>query len=211
MKSFFLSALTAGIMTASTAFATTNLNDASMVEETRSAEMFSGIILNAPVQVYVKQDNQSSLTIISDSRSAVNVKTEVVDGALIISAIDENSISPGTQIFVTASELCLLQVNGKGVIKAPEMINQDFMVIRVNGQGTVSADIRALKAAVMINGKGRVNLRGNAGETMYKVKGGGKVVSYGFESNKVDDTITQNKSMNKHIKEQQRKRLSVHN
>jgi hypothetical protein len=106
------------------------------------------------------------------------VETKVVNGALVIGSGSLRNVN----VYVTVTDVSLLQVNGNGVINAKTLIYSDVLLLKVNGNGIINADVRALSVGMVINGGGKIIARGSTGDRYIRVKGDGQVYAANLDA-----------------------------
>ena len=141
-------------------------------------ENFYGIILNGNANVYLMQDETSSVRVEGSVSSVEEVQTTISNGALVINSGSLRNVN----IYITMTDITLLQVNGSGVIHAMSTLNSDMLLLKITGSGIIRADVRALSVGMIINGGGRIYTSGVTGDSFVKVRGSGEVVSMNLDS-----------------------------
>jgi hypothetical protein len=139
---------------------------------------FYGIILNGNANVYLSQGEVYAIRVEGNNASTDEVTTSVSNGALVINA----GMLRNVNVYVTMTDINLIQVNGAGAIRATSTLNSDMLLMKISGTGIISADIRALSVGMIINGGGKIYAGGIAGDSFVKVKGSGQVVSMNLDS-----------------------------
>ena len=151
---------------------------ASASESRNVDQSFYGIILNGNANVYLTQGDNSAIRVEGLEANTQEVTTSVSNGALVINSGSLRNVN----VYVTMSDISLLQVNGSGVIKATTAINSDMLLLKITGTGIISADVRALSVGMIINGGGKIYAGGITGDSFVKVKGSGQVISMNLDS-----------------------------
>jgi len=139
---------------------------------------FYGIILNGNANVYLSQGDANSVTVQGKRENVDEVTTSVSNGMLVINSGDLRNVT----IYVSMTDINLLQVNGNGVINAQTTINSDMLLMKVLGDGIINADVRTLSLGTIINGNGKIYVHGITGDSFVKIKGDGKVVTANLDS-----------------------------
>jgi len=168
---------------------------------------FYGIILNGNANVYLTQGEENAIRVEGNAANTDEVTTSVSNGALVINA----GMLRNVNVYITMSDINLLQVNGAGAIRALSTLNTDMLVMKVTGSGTIAADVRALSVGMIINGGGKIYAGGITGDSFVKVKGNGQVISMNLDSLKqtayVDEIQMEDKSS---AKRRPHRALSLH-
>jgi len=139
---------------------------------------FYGIILNGNANVYLTQGDYNAIRVEGMNQNTEDVNTSVSNGALVINAGALRNVN----IYVTMTDINLLQVNGAGIIRATSTLNSDMLLMKISGTGIISADVRALSVGMIINGGGKIYAGGITGDSFVKVKGSGQVISMNLDS-----------------------------
>ena len=119
-------------------------------------EPFSGISLNIGANVYLSQGETHNVRIEADEDVMNKIITEVKDEVLIIKCDKSLHSSKDINIYITMTELKLIEVNGSGDITCQDSFNSDNIAIEINGSGDVSLFGRAENQAIEINGSGDI-------------------------------------------------------
>jgi hypothetical protein len=141
-------------------------------------QKFYGIILNGNANVFLTQGDANTVRVEGMEELTQDVTTSVSNGALIINAGALRNVN----VYVTMSDISLIQVNGSGMIKATSTVNTDMLLLKISGTGIISADIRALSVGMIINGGGKIYAGGITGDSFIKVKGNGQVINMNLDS-----------------------------
>jgi hypothetical protein len=139
---------------------------------------FYGIILNGNANVYLSQGDGNSVTVQGNRENVDEVSTSVSNGMLVINSGALRNVT----IYVSMTDINLLQVNGNGVINAQTTINSDMLLMKVIGDGVINADVRTLSLGTIINGNGKIYVHGITGDCLVKIKGEGKVITANLDS-----------------------------
>ena len=185
MKARFSLVALALVLMTTFSFGCTETNAA--VCESRTTGNFYGIILNGNANVILTQGETNSVRLEGDYQNVREVGTNVSNGALVIESGQLRNVT----VYVTMSDVSLLQVNGSGVISSKSILFSDMLLMKVNGNGTINADVRALSVAMVINGGGKIVARGSSGDSFIKVKGNGQVFSQNLDSVSVKKELSQ--------------------
>jgi len=166
--------------------------------EIRSVDQnFYGIILNGNANVYLTQGESNAIRVEGNTANTEEVTTSISNGALVINA----GVLRNVNVYVTMTDINLLQVNGAGAIRATSTLNSDMLLMKISGTGIISADVRALSVGMVINGGGKIYAGGITGDSFVKVKGNGQVISMNLDSLKqtayLDEVYVDDKSVSK--------------
>ena len=139
---------------------------------------FYGLIVNSNANIILTQSDRNSIRIEGDKRELKKIKTAIVDGAL---TIDGGNNYP-VDIYISAEELNLIEINGSARIFASGSINSDIILLKVNGSGSMKINVRALTVGMIVNGSGKIIVSGTSGESYLRVYGSGNIYTDHLDS-----------------------------
>ena len=152
---------------------------------------FYGLIVNNNANIILTQGENNSVRIEGEKSAAKKVKTEIQNGALVITG----GTDP-VNIYVTAEDISMIELNGTGKIYGRATISSDILLLIVNGHGSMKVDVKVLKVAMIVKGDGKIIISGSTGESFIKEFGNGRIFAEGLYSfSSVEDrVITESKS-----------------
>ena len=178
------------------------------IEETRILSGYSGLVLNAPIDVTLKAGSTERVTLRADDNILPLIETKVVDDRLEIGTRSGVSFSTRHPLKATVEfkQLNAIRMKGSGdmradVIKAPvlelvvggsgdvtiDRVEVDVLGISVAGSGNVTASGRAKRVGVVVEGSGDVDVAGvEARQAAVRVRGSGDVKVDAAEHLEVD-------------------------
>lgn len=149
-----------------------------VASESRDVAGFDEVELNGVGNLSIRQTGSESLTVEAEEDVLSKIRTEVVDGRLIIGP------EPGTTIrttepinyTLTVEDLRVLALSGAGNIDA-EDISTGELAVTISGTGDVSASGEADSQQIDISGSGEYRAGDlESGEVRIKVEGTGSAV-----------------------------------
>ncbi len=147
---------------------------------------FYGLISNANANIIIEQGNKHAIKIVGTHRQIENIHIRVVDGALLI---DSNEGSPVT-IYLTAEDLSLIEVNGNSKVLVNGIVNSDILLLKAGDNGSIKADIRALKVGLIVRGKGRLIVSGTCGDCFTRISEYGNINTNHLDAlNRIDEKV----------------------
>jgi hypothetical protein len=132
---------------------------------------FYGLISSANANIIIEQGEKHSIKIVGTHNQLSNIHTRVVDGALLI---EGNENAPVT-IYLTAEDLSLIEVNGNSKALVNGIVNSDILLLKAGDNGSIKADIRALKVGLIAKGKGRLIVSGTCGDCFTRISEKGNI------------------------------------
>jgi len=151
-----------------------------------SFESFSGVELDADVDVFVAQGLPQSIRMVGHSNLLDELKTEVSGGAIrIVSGrcFSEKGIRP--RVFVTIPEVTRLDVTGTGNIYTDPLIC-NILEVKLGGAGQLIINAESNKTITTLNGSGIISLNGSSNSHWVNLGGSGKIYSFLLPSNDIN-------------------------
>jgi hypothetical protein len=147
---------------------------------------FYGLIVNTNANIILSQGDENEIRVEGSKKDIKSIKAEVENGALVISG----SGSKPVDIYVSAEELNLIEINGSARVLGKGSLNSDIMLLKVNGNGSMKVDVRALSVGMVVNGSGKIIVSGSCGESYSTIKGSGNIYSDKLQSfnNRIEKT-----------------------
>lgn len=145
---------------------------------TRDLPEFDSIRFKGNGKVYLSQGTAQSVTITADENIMGELRTEVRDGVLTISAekwvMDESSV----EYDIVVTDIKEISVSGLGEFHSKDTIKVDELALRLSGVGdlSLSLDVNVLKTK--ISGTGDMKLEGKAVYHEMKISGVGDLNAY---------------------------------
>lgn len=144
----------------------------------RAATNFFGLVVNTNANVILTQGESVSVRVEGDRRLINSVQTTVTNGALIITGTNSRPVT----IYVTVQDLNLVEVNGSGKVYSTQPINSDMLLLKVNGEGSIKMDVRALTLGMIVKGKGKIIASGSVGDSFVRVFGKGNIYAQDLDA-----------------------------
>ena len=173
---FFFLTLIATLLACSATKAESN----ELISDLRTPGNFYGLVLNTNANVILTQGTETALRVEGDLRLIKSIRTEVLNGALVISGTNNRPVT----VYVTMEEINLIEINGAGKVFSSQPVNSDMLLLKVNGTGSIKLDVRALALGMIVKGTGKIIASRSVGESFVRVFGKGNVYAQGL------DTIT---------------------
>ena len=149
----------------------------------RIATTFTGIQLRFDGQVNVSQGQRAEIIIIAPPHIQSLIKTEVVEGELVISTTKcLLSAAKDVSIFVTLPRLTHLKIFGDGQINGLNRFSADDLDVQIEGSGKIKLLADLASVEIKMNGSGLVNLSGKAESNYMEIKGSGKLQLFELNS-----------------------------
>ena len=130
----------AAILLSLTGYAFPSSDSSELATDLRNVNNFSGLIVNTTANVILSQGESNSIRIEGEKDMVKEITTTIENGALIIAGNNNHAIT----IYVTATDINLVEVNGNAKIYANGLVNSDILLLKVNGSGSIRMDVRTL-------------------------------------------------------------------
>lgn len=171
---FFFLTLIATLLACSATKAESN----ELISDLRTPGNFYGLVLNTNANVILTQGTETALRVEGDLRLIKSIRTEVLNGALVISGTNNRPVT----VYVTMEEINLIEINGAGKVFSSQPVNSDMLLLKVNGTGSIKLDVRALALGMIVKGTGKIIASGSVGESFVRVFGKGNVYAQGLDT-----------------------------
>lgn len=171
---FFFLTLIATMLACSATKAESN----ELISDLRTPGNFYGLVLNTNANVILTQGTETALRVEGDLRLIKSIRTEVLNGALVISGTNNRPVT----VYVTMEEINLIEINGAGKVFSSQPVNSDMLLLKVNGTGSIKLDVRALALGMIVKGTGKIIASGSVGESFVRVFGKGNVYAQGLDT-----------------------------
>lgn len=144
---------------------------------------FYGLIVNSNANIILTQGEHNSIRLDGNKRDLKNLRATVENGALTINGGSNYPVN----IYISAEELNLIEINGCARIFASGSINSDILLLKVNGSGSLKIDVRALTVGMIVNGSGKIIVSGSSGESYLRIFGTGNIFTDNLDSFSVSE------------------------
>jgi hypothetical protein len=141
----------------------------------RNVGTFHGISSSAGIEVLLSKDNKESVVVSADDKEVVSkIKTEVINGILVISRINEwqfwKSFHGKIKVFVGYTQLDELKAS--------------------SGSSIVADDLKTIKLLAEVSSGAEISLTGSTNNLQVKGSSGGSFASYNFVSETCDAEVS---------------------
>jgi hypothetical protein len=144
---------------------------------------FYNLIVNTNANIILTQGEENSVRIVGEKSEREKVQAITENGVLVINGKNSRAVD----IYISAEEINLIEINGQARLFANGSISSDILLLKVNGTGSIKADIRALSVGMIVKGDGKIIVSGSCGESFQRIYGNGNIYSenlYSFKSSK---------------------------
>ena|SRR6056297_986431 len=159
----------------------------SVVEKTRETDDFSEIDISENLQARIKQGDEHSLTVRTDSNLHEYIITEVRGNTLKIKVKDHYQLKPTEeiQVFLTFEEIEEIEASSSSGVYSDSRIEAGEMEIDVSSSAEVKLEIKADEITGDCSSSGFIKLKGETQECRLDVSSGGEVLAKDLHSKKV--------------------------
>jgi len=214
MKTTFKSNKTMFKATALAAFVMVSLSANVLADDSAANEVtsvnrqvgnFYGIVVNTAANVVLSQGETTSVRIEGRSRDVEKTEAAIDNGSLVISGSNNVPVT----IYITVEELNRVEVNSTARIYANGIINSDILILKVNGNGSIRMEVRALSLGMIVNGKGKIIVSGSVGESYARIFDGGRILTSNLDTYVSRTEINETHSCVVHQTDRAGKRLTL--
>lgn len=160
-----------------------------IVSETRDVSGFDEISLEGFGNLFIEQGGAEGLTVKADQDLMPHIKTEVVNGRLVIGYknwLDRITMLPfvdrKADFHVQMKAIKAVRISGSGALDA-ERIQAGQLALGASGSGDFRiGELQADELEVSVSGSGRYKLGGNVRRQALSVSGAGQVDALGLAS-----------------------------
>ncbi len=143
--------------------------------ETRAVDKFSGVELKSVANVFITQGETQEVKIEAEDNLIQYITSEVKNGELIIDCKEHVNSHEPINVYITAKELCLLELSGSGNMITKNEINCDHLTLRLDGSGEMNISLKSLLLKATLSGSGNLHLNGTTAESTIRISGSGNV------------------------------------
>jgi hypothetical protein len=159
-------------------------------QQTRTVGEFSGIKAGDAFEIRITQGENPSLKVEAPESLQNQIKTEVKDGILNISAEGNLKTNDEITISIAMKTLSSLDISGAAEVKGENPFTVDKLSIKTNGAGDINLDVKANEILADISGAGDVTLKGTVQLLDASVSGAGDLKASNLEANKVKAKVS---------------------
>lgn len=183
-----------------------NAESMDITSDVRATQDFYRLVVKTNANVILSQGEMTSLKVEGDRNSVRDLVTEVNNGSLIISGKSNRNVN----IYVTVQDINMIEVDGAARVYANQVINSDFLLLKVNGSGSIRMDVRALSLGMIVKGDGKIIASGTAGDSFSRVFGNGKIYSGDLQAYKSTEAVyTKDMAYVKETKSKNSRRMTL--
>lgn len=164
--------------------------DGPVVEEILSLSEFSGINLNLPIEVIVKQGDIQEVRVEGKQNIIDELERDIRNGVWEIETRDCVRDIGNMKIFITIPEIQELTIAGSGEIFGENVFLVQDVELRISGSGNMDLAMEGDDYEVIITGSGNIKLEGLADELDLKITGSGDVAAFKLDAQRARIEIT---------------------
>ncbi len=156
--------------------------DGPVVEAVLALSDFSGVNLNLPIQVIVKQGDVQEVRVEGKQNIIDELERDIRNGIWEIETRDCVRDIGNMKIFITIPEIRELTIAGSGEIFGENVFIVQDVELRISGSGNMDLAMEGDDYEVIITGSGNVKLEGLADELDLKITGSGDVAAFKLDA-----------------------------
>ncbi|MEW6470542.1 MAG: DUF2807 domain-containing protein, partial [Bacteroidota bacterium] len=154
----------------------------SQTTQDRQVGEFTALEAGTHVRVVLTQGEPSSVKVEADEKDLANVKTEVKDGKLVITAQKAES---DVTVYVTVKTLTSIEASGAAMIKSQNQLQTEKLKISTSGASSIKLDVKATDISANVSGASTLSLSGTAQSLVAEVSGAANLKAFKLEADKV--------------------------
>lgn len=159
-------------------------------QQTRSTSDFTGIKAGDSFNIHITQSDVNTVKVDAPENVQSQIKTEVKDGILVISADGNVKSEKEITITIGVKNLNSLDISGASDIHSDNQLNSDKLSISTSGAGDIHLDLKTNELKTTISGAGDVTLKGTAQLLDATVSGAGDLKASELEADKVKARVS---------------------
>ena len=173
--------------------------DGNIKKENRSVSTFTGVDVSGGLDIYVKQDSATSVTIETDANLQQYIITRVEDGVLHIYQENNTSIegTKGITIHVSNPSFNSFEASGACDIRGENKIQYaNEIQLHATGASNIELDLNAPKVSGEISGASGLKLSGTTKDLMINASGASNAKCYELMTENADVDLSGASSAN---------------
>ncbi len=159
-------------------------------QQIRNVGDFTGIKVSDAFSIIVSQSETNSVKVDADEKLQSQIKTEVKEGVLTISAEGNLKSDKPVVIAIGVKSLSSLDASGSTDVNGENQLVCDKVTIESSGAGDVHLDIKANEIKTKISGAGDITLKGATQLLDASVSGAGDLKASSLEAEKAKITVS---------------------
>ncbi len=156
----------------------------------RDTRPFDKVTLNGKGELFITQDDETSLRIEAEDNIIEVMYTKFDDGELEIGFDERLGKTKPIRIFLSSPNYREIHVNGAGNIRGNTVIKGSKLDLSVSGAGEIEAEVDVKLLNCDISGAGDAELTGRAFEHDFSISGAGDLEAYGLITDKTKIDIS---------------------
>jgi hypothetical protein len=159
-------------------------------QQTRTVGDFTGIKAGDAFNVILTQSDANTVKVDAPENVQAQVKTEVKDGILSISADGNIKTDKPVTITIGIKSLTSLDISGSADVKSDNQLSCDKLSVVSNGAGDIHLDLKANEIKTDISGAGDITLKGSTQMLDATVSGAGDLKASNLEATKIKAKVS---------------------
>ncbi len=145
---------------------------------------FTNIALKTYANVIITQGDKTEAIIKTDDNTYTNIRLEVVNDKLIISASDKKMLPNHPTVYVTLKTLNKVELTGSGNVSFANQLKSNSLEFRLTGSGNLKANFDAKAIKIVNSGSGHLEMAGKTGSSNITISGSGNVNGQDLKASK---------------------------
>jgi hypothetical protein len=136
--------------------------DGNVIKKERKTEQFSGIKVSSGIDVYLKQDNDESISVEADENLHEYILTEVRGGVLNVYTDANIREAERKRVYVTMKEINSIKASSAGDVFGETPIKTERLDLSASSAGDIKLEVYANEIELDISSSGDISLTGEA-------------------------------------------------
>lgn len=164
--------------------------DGNVQKQERSVDSFDGIDVGGAFKVFLKQGSSQKLIVEADENLLDVIETEVRGSVLKIKTTEDIRESDALNIYITFTELKMLDVSGASNLETEDKIKVDDLELDCSGASDVMLKMSAGEIDLDCSGASQMDLYGTAEYVKLNVSGASNLDASDFETKVLDADVS---------------------
>lgn len=162
-----------------------------VVTKERTVSTFSKLELNGVFNVFVAQGGKEAVKVETDENLQDHIEVVQEGSHLIIKSKDKPTIkATKMNVYVTVTNLDLMEVNGVGNVSSTSALKLDKFKLNFTGVGSTDLNLNSKDLTVKIEGVGNIKLKGSADNASITASGTGNLEAFDLAAKKLDVNVS---------------------
>jgi hypothetical protein len=161
-----------------------------VVTKERKVENFTAIRVSTGIDVYLKQENNETVSVETDENIQEYILTEVRGGVLNVYTEVSIRDTERKRVYVTMKEVTSVRTSSAGDVFGESPITSDRLELSASSAGNIKLEVSAKEIKVSISSSGDITLTGDAGLLEADLSSAGDLNAYDLNVKEADVSVS---------------------